>query len=370
MGTVVCGSVEPGGMELERETYEDVCPRCGKPARTHFEEVLEGGRINRYRGTTCDARGTVTGQRRSTWRERSNVPPNRRRRALRRSAGRKTAPRWPPSCARRTTGKTGNSGTGSSAGSGCSRAGADGSSAAPSRRRRVAESGPRRGRAPVRPLPRLWPRSARPRARPWPRSPPRASPLQRRVRAQGLPDLAAAREGRRPVRRGPGGTRAPSRVRPSGRARSGPDAGQRGADRAHGPRRRAEVGRWSRGRARRLARPPSPKVFGGEACAYRAVAGLAVQDGRSFDQTTDRRTRPRIPLSSATRPPLSWLPWLWRSPTTPAARRRRPRRPPPQPQQRRVGRKAPGGVVLATDQVAGCRHAAMPSAPLGLACDG
>lgn len=32
--------------------------------------------------------------------------------------------------------------------------------------------------------------------------------------------------------------------------------------------------------------------------------------------------------------------------------------------------ESPGGVVLATDQVAGCRHAATASAPLGLACDG
>lgn len=46
--------IEPGGMELDNEYYPVDCPCCGKEARAHFWQQVEGGSINNYRNYSCD----------------------------------------------------------------------------------------------------------------------------------------------------------------------------------------------------------------------------------------------------------------------------------------------------------------------------
>jgi len=51
------GCIEPGGMELEDEEWEDTCPKCGAPARHRYVQRLEGGCIDPYFPINCDSCG-------------------------------------------------------------------------------------------------------------------------------------------------------------------------------------------------------------------------------------------------------------------------------------------------------------------------
>jgi len=55
------GCIEPGGMELDDERYEAPCPTCGKPARHHYFQQLDGGCINPYHTIDCDHCGHSSG---------------------------------------------------------------------------------------------------------------------------------------------------------------------------------------------------------------------------------------------------------------------------------------------------------------------
>lgn len=53
-GTVVYGGcVEPGGMELEMCSWEEVCPDCGKTAVFSMRETAHGGCINLESSAFC-----------------------------------------------------------------------------------------------------------------------------------------------------------------------------------------------------------------------------------------------------------------------------------------------------------------------------
>ncbi|HFN7318102.1 TPA: hypothetical protein ACHGRL_004248 [Escherichia coli] len=45
-------TVEPGGMELDDDTYMDKCPVCGELAKHRFYERGEGS-VNTYQSITC-----------------------------------------------------------------------------------------------------------------------------------------------------------------------------------------------------------------------------------------------------------------------------------------------------------------------------
>ena len=63
MGTIVYGGcVEPGGIELDDETFRVDCPRCGSAdAVQHVWEACEAGCINGYKNLYCEACGYCEG---------------------------------------------------------------------------------------------------------------------------------------------------------------------------------------------------------------------------------------------------------------------------------------------------------------------
>jgi hypothetical protein len=67
MTRVYGGCIEPGGMELDDETEEVPCPRCGEPAVHRRVELCEGGSINCYDYTRCYACGYLGGDVPDTW---------------------------------------------------------------------------------------------------------------------------------------------------------------------------------------------------------------------------------------------------------------------------------------------------------------
>ncbi len=55
MGIIVFGScVEPGGMELDDDSYEITCPKCASPYACYRRwETLDGGAINPHWRIQC-----------------------------------------------------------------------------------------------------------------------------------------------------------------------------------------------------------------------------------------------------------------------------------------------------------------------------
>lgn len=53
--TRVYGSatVEPGGMELDTDQYQEACPMCGELANYHTWQAAESGSINTYTSIFC-----------------------------------------------------------------------------------------------------------------------------------------------------------------------------------------------------------------------------------------------------------------------------------------------------------------------------
>ena len=47
------GCVEPGGMLLENDGYEEACPACGETATACHWEAAESGAINTYTSLSC-----------------------------------------------------------------------------------------------------------------------------------------------------------------------------------------------------------------------------------------------------------------------------------------------------------------------------
>ena len=56
------GCIEPGGMELDDDTYEAKCPECGSEhARKRSWQGCEGGSINNYWSLNCEDCGYSDG---------------------------------------------------------------------------------------------------------------------------------------------------------------------------------------------------------------------------------------------------------------------------------------------------------------------
>ena len=75
MTRVYGSTIEPGGMELDDETEEVPCPRCGEPAVRRRVELCECGSINCYDFTRCRACGYLKGDVPDTWAERGWFDP-------------------------------------------------------------------------------------------------------------------------------------------------------------------------------------------------------------------------------------------------------------------------------------------------------
>lgn len=65
MTTIFCDNpgscIEPGGYTLDNNSWETDCPDCGKDAREHHWEAVEGGSINQYFTVRCGHCGHVSG---------------------------------------------------------------------------------------------------------------------------------------------------------------------------------------------------------------------------------------------------------------------------------------------------------------------